>query len=158
MYPVLYGRLFQRQNISVTQRRSQVRTLHRPPNNRELPEWSIGASWKGDGRENGTRVRLPHSLPMESYVSWAGRCLENSRIVKTVRVRFSGFPPEYALVMEFGIHTSLRDQVLQVRLLPWAPNISLQFKGQNDSLLKNKWWFDSTRRCQQGDKDENNLL
>ena len=30
---------------------------------------------------------------MEGYVSWAGRCLENSRIVKTVRVRFSGFPP-----------------------------------------------------------------
>ena len=30
---------------------------------RELPEWSIGASWKGDGCESGTRVQLPYSLP-----------------------------------------------------------------------------------------------
>ncbi len=29
----------------------------------ELPERLKGASWKDDGRENGTRVQLPHSLP-----------------------------------------------------------------------------------------------
>jgi hypothetical protein len=29
----------------------------------ELPEWPIGASWKGDGPARGTRVRISHSLP-----------------------------------------------------------------------------------------------
>jgi hypothetical protein len=32
-------------------------------NNSELPERPIGASWKDDGRESGTRVRISHSLP-----------------------------------------------------------------------------------------------
>lgn len=34
----------------------------------ELPERLKGASWKDDGRENGTRVRIPHSLPNNARV------------------------------------------------------------------------------------------
>lgn len=33
----------------------------------ELPERPIGAPWKGDGRESGTRVRISNSLPREDY-------------------------------------------------------------------------------------------
>ena len=35
--------------------------------NSELPEWPIGASWKGDGPARGTRVRISHSLPVKSH-------------------------------------------------------------------------------------------
>ena len=35
----------------------------RGTNHSELPERPIGASWKDDGRESGTRVRISHSLP-----------------------------------------------------------------------------------------------
>lgn len=31
---------------------------------RRLPEWSIGARWKRDGSERGTRVQIPYLLPV----------------------------------------------------------------------------------------------
>ncbi len=34
-----------------------------------LPERPIGASWKGDGCESGTRVRISHPLPILCGVS-----------------------------------------------------------------------------------------
>lgn len=36
---------------------------------REMPEWFIGTPWKGAGRESGTRVRIPFSLPQKKQGS-----------------------------------------------------------------------------------------
>ena len=47
-----------------------VRFHHAPPNCRGLHERLKCASWKDDGRETGTRVRIPYPLPYKNSLKF----------------------------------------------------------------------------------------